>query len=161
MGGRLPNARGPRIGWSLQPTGLQRILRAIELPTNNAKYTLYPILIMIRKTNRGGSRQYITVHRGINLPAIVHLKPLAWSPRGLWAGLCGTGVFLPKYAVIMISGTLTSAWTTRRRGEVVCAVKLQQIQLEKSLKIVFFQRNLHFFCQKCKHVLLPVIKLKR
>ncbi len=25
MSGGLPNARGPRIGWSLQPTGLRRI----------------------------------------------------------------------------------------------------------------------------------------
>ncbi len=25
MGGGLPNALGPRTGWSLQPTGLQRI----------------------------------------------------------------------------------------------------------------------------------------
>ncbi len=56
MGGGLQKRAGPSIGWSLQPTGLQRI--AIKLSTNNAKYTRHFILILI-ETNGGGSQQYI------------------------------------------------------------------------------------------------------
>ncbi len=46
MGGGLPNMRELRIGLSLQPTGLP-YLEQIELPTNNAEYTPYSILITV------------------------------------------------------------------------------------------------------------------